>query len=74
MKRIRQLVSADDRVADVLEIGTLHLGPEAILVALTLSFKPDMTVHRLEKTIRELTAAMQQADGRIAYVYVRPAG
>jgi cation diffusion facilitator family transporter len=72
MQRIRRLVDADQRVVSVVEIGTLHLGPEAILVALTLSFKPDMTVHRLGETIRDLTAAMQQADGRIAYVYVRP--
>jgi hypothetical protein len=57
----------------VAEIATLHLGPKAVLVALTISFQPSMTLQDLRRAIRELTAAMKQADGRIAYVYVRPA-
>lgn len=72
MERIRQIVDADARVTRVVDVGTLHLGPEAILVALTLSFKPDTTMHGLGDAIDELTRAMQRADGRIAYVYVRP--
>jgi divalent metal cation (Fe/Co/Zn/Cd) transporter len=70
---IRRLLDADPRVVRVGEIATLHLGPQAVLVAATLSFKADMTMAGLREAIRELTAAMQRADGRIAYVYIRPA-
>ncbi len=73
MAEIKRLLSADDRIAQVVEIATLHLGPKAVLVALTLSFQSSMTLDDLRQAIRELTAAMKQADGRIAYVYVRPA-
>jgi hypothetical protein len=44
-----------------------------VLVALTLSFRSEMTLTDLRGAIREITVALQQADGRIAYVYVRPA-
>jgi cation diffusion facilitator family transporter len=73
MAEITRLLSADARIEKVVEIATLHLGPKAVLVALTLSFQPSMTLADLRRAIRELTAAMKQADGRIAYVYVRPA-
>jgi cation diffusion facilitator family transporter len=73
MAEIKRLLSADARIERVAEIATLHLGPKAVLVALTISFQPSMTLEDLRRAIRELTAAMKQADGRIAYVYVRPA-
>jgi len=73
MTEIKRLLSADARIENVVEIATLHLGPQAVLVALTLSFQSSMTLEDLRRAIRELTAAMKQADGRIAYVYVRPA-
>jgi cation diffusion facilitator family transporter len=73
MAEITRLLSADARIEKVVEIATLHLGPKAVLVALTLSFQPSMTLADLRRAIRELTAAMKQADERIAYVYVRPA-
>ena len=73
MAEIKRLLGADARIVNVVEIATLHLGPKAVLVALTLSFQSSMTLEDLRRAIRELTAAMKQADGRIAYVYVRPA-
>jgi cation diffusion facilitator family transporter len=69
---LKQVIEADDRIVEILDIATLHLGPRSILVALTLSFRPDMTVAGLGDAIRDLTEAMQKADGRVAYLYVRP--
>ncbi len=74
MERIRRLLNADSRIVNVIEVGTLHLGPEAILVALTVSFKQEMTMQHLRETIDELARAMQQEDNRITYVYIRPSG
>jgi cation diffusion facilitator family transporter len=73
MVEIKQLLSAEPRIERVVDVATLHLGPKAILVALTLSFTSDMTLTDLRRAIRELTAALKQTDPRIAYVYVRPA-
>ena len=54
------------------EVATLHLGPGAILVALTLSFRRDSTTDIIEDAIRDVTEALQEADERVVYVYVRP--
>lgn len=70
---LRDILHADGRVADIVEIATLHLGPRSVLVALTVNFQPDLTVGDLRRAIGDITAAMQQADGRVASVYVRPA-
>ncbi len=72
MERLKAVLTADCRIVEVREIATLHLGPQAILVALTLRYPPDMTVAALGDALREITEALQAADGRIAFVYVRP--
>jgi cation diffusion facilitator family transporter len=72
MEDIRRLLDADGRVVNVHDVATLHLGPRSILVALTITFHSDLTLEALRDAIRELTAAMQKADERITYVYVRP--
>ena len=60
-----------DRTVD--EVATLHLGPDKILVALTLSFKRALSTETLRAAIKDLTADLRKADRRVAYVYVRPA-
>jgi divalent metal cation (Fe/Co/Zn/Cd) transporter len=72
MERLQTVLRADPRIIEIVEIATLHLGPRAILVALTLSFQPDMSVAGLGEAIGELTDAMHRADGRVTYVSDRP--
>ena len=72
MERLKVALARIDCITDIEEVATLHLGPASILVALTLSFRRDSTTEMLEKAIREITQALQEADERIAYVYVRP--
>ena len=52
--------------------ATLDLGPDKILVALTLAFRRDSTTDMIEEAIREVTEALRKADERVVYVYVRP--
>jgi cation diffusion facilitator family transporter len=73
MAEIKRLLNDDVRIEKVDDIATLHLGPKKVLVALTLSFRSETTLADLRAAIREITIALQQADARIAYVYVRPA-
>jgi len=72
MERLKEILARGDCITSVEEIATLHLGPGAILVALTLSFRHDATVDRLNAAIHEMTSGLQSADERIAYVFVRP--
>jgi cation diffusion facilitator family transporter len=73
MADIKRLLSDDDRIERVVDIATLHLGPKSVLVALTVSFRSQLSLTDVRHAIRDLTSALRQADARITYVYVRPA-
>ena len=70
--QLKETVAAIHCITELREIATLHLGPGSILVALTLSFRPQSTADSVNAAVRELTACLKSADGRVAYVYVRP--
>lgn len=72
MDRLKAALAAIDCITELDEIATLHLGPGEILVALTLAFRPDATSEVINTAIFEITRCLQETDGRIAYVYVRP--
>ncbi|HZZ31142.1 MAG TPA: cation diffusion facilitator family transporter [Phenylobacterium sp.] len=72
MARMKQTLDGITCITRLDEIATLHLGPGAILVALTLAFRPKATSTTINAAILEITQSLQAADGRVAYVYVRP--
>jgi len=72
MERLKEALARVDCITGLEEVATLHLGPGAILVALTIAFRRDSTTSMLEDEIREITQVLQKADERIVYVYVRP--
>ena len=74
MERLKETLDAIPCITQLDEIATLHLGPGAILVALTLAFRPKATSASISAAIAEITQCLQATDGRVAYVYVRPAG
>ncbi len=51
------------------EVKTLHLGPQRILVALTLEMSKSLAAS--ERDLGELSAQIQSVDGRITYIYFR---
>ncbi|HEY2358857.1 MAG TPA: cation diffusion facilitator family transporter [Phenylobacterium sp.] len=72
MERLEETLGKINCITELKEIATLHLGPGAILVALTLAFRPKSTTEAVNTAIFEITRCLQATDGRIAYVYVRP--
>ena len=74
MERLKDTLAHIDCITELEEIATLHLGPGAILVALTLALRPRSTAEAVNTAIFEITRCLLETDGRIAYVYVRPAG
>jgi cation diffusion facilitator family transporter len=65
MERLKEALARVDCITDLEEVATLHLGPGAILVALTIAFRRDSTTSMLEDEIREITQVLQKADERI---------
>ena len=72
LDHIQRRVRADSRIARVAEIATLHLGPTSVLVALTVAFKPSLTLTDLRAAIRDLTMGPKEVEGRNPHVYLRP--
>ena len=67
---IRRAVDDQDDVNGQAQIATLQLGPEGILVAVTLDLKDERP--DLERVTAEITARVREVDQRIARVYFRP--
>lgn len=64
---VREALDGDE--AEVAEVATLQLGPESILVAVTLDMRDPA---RVERAARELTQRVRAADPRVFRVYFRP--
>lgn len=72
LAEIRRVFDGDDRVREVCEIQSMHLGPQDILVAATLDFRDDLTAPQLEQAADELTGRLRTAEPRITRVFIRP--
>lgn len=73
LEKLRERLRREGRIAEIIDITTLQLGPGSILVALTLRFRGAQDAPAVADTISAITKALREVDGRIAYVYVRPA-
>jgi hypothetical protein len=72
IEELHRALAADSRIIQIDEIATMHLGPQAILMALTLRFRSDLSIPAMDDAIREITFALQAVEKRVAYVYIRP--
>jgi cation diffusion facilitator family transporter len=72
MERLKEALARIDCITKLEDVATLHLGPGAILVALTLTFRRNSTTDTIDGAIRQITKDLKNADERIVYVYVRP--
>jgi len=70
--RIRDVLETDPRVAEIPEVLTAHLGPQEILVGLTLRLQDSLSRQELEAALDELIARIRQTDPRITRVFMRP--
>ena len=71
--QVRAVIDADERVIDLDEVLSLHLGPQAILFVASVRFREDLSGKEIQRAARELTAAIQTADPRITRAFLKPA-
>jgi cation diffusion facilitator family transporter len=69
---VRRILEADPGVEFIDEVLTLHLGPESILVGVTLEFRDGLTGDELQTSAQELSDAVQASDPRICRIFLRP--
>ena len=70
VREIRNIAGSQASVEHVNEVLTLHLGPEFLLVNLSVDFNNDCSADEVEKAIAAMDTAMKQAHPVIKKVFV----
>jgi cation diffusion facilitator family transporter len=71
---VRQILERDERVKRVIEVLSIHLGPQEILVGVTIDFRDDLPGGALERAADELSDRVQHAQPSITRLFLRPGG
>ncbi len=69
---VRRILESDPRVEVVEEVLSLHLGPESILVGVTLEFADGLTGEEIQAAAQDLSDQVQDSDDRIGRIFLRP--
>lgn len=67
---VNDVVSADPAVVEARPPATVHLGPEQVLVALDVRFRPELTTQALAAAVRRLERAIQEAQPQVTRVMI----
>ena len=71
-KEIMAAVTGDPDVERVNGMTTVHLGPDQIVVALSLEFKDDRSTADIEDCVERIEARLKQRRSDIASVFIKP--
>ncbi len=72
LKAARSILETHPDVVAVYEILSMHLGPEEILLAITLDMRDDLPGGRLEAAAADISSRIEQAHPAITRVFLRP--
>ncbi|MGH7297936.1 MAG: cation diffusion facilitator family transporter, partial [Polyangiaceae bacterium] len=68
--QVLELTRGIDGVADVTQMLTLHLGPEVVLLALKIAFRPTLTVREVEDVTNRIEEAIRGAMPRMRKIFI----
>jgi divalent metal cation (Fe/Co/Zn/Cd) transporter len=71
-EKVGAVLAGDPRVKAAPEILTMHLGPQSILVAVSIDFDDAMKSAEIEQAARDLSAAVRAAHPALSHVYLKP--
>jgi cation diffusion facilitator family transporter len=71
VEEVRQMLAADPRIDTVAEVLSMHLGPQEILLGVTLDFHDDLTAGEIEDAADDFAVRIRAIDARITRVFVR---
>lgn len=67
---IRRLANKHDEIEHVNEILTLHMGPEYILVNLSVDFKNTISADTVEQTVQQLDRKIKRSHPLVKRVFI----
>jgi cation diffusion facilitator family transporter len=71
VESVREMLAADPRVDTVAEVLSMHLGPQEILLGVTLDFHDALTAGEIEDAADDFAVRIREIDARITRVFVR---
>lgn len=70
--RLRGIIASVPEVQGVNGIRTLQLGPDQVLLAASVDFRDDLTVHGVEGAVSRIEKLVKAADPSVQNVLIRP--
>ena len=67
---IRKVLDTDARILSVNEVATLHMGPDYIVVTISVDFIDALPAEKIEADVTRLTRMIKQTDPRIQRVFI----
>ena len=67
---IRATLNIDERILTVNEVATLHMGPEFIVVTVSVDFIDALSARKVEKAVTHLTRSIKSVDPRVKRVFI----
>jgi divalent metal cation (Fe/Co/Zn/Cd) transporter len=68
--KIRELLNADERILEINEVATLHMGPDFIVAAVSVDFIDGMPAEQLEASVTDNNGRIKAIDPRIRRVFI----
>jgi divalent metal cation (Fe/Co/Zn/Cd) transporter len=68
----RETIAKDPRVARVVELLTMHLGPAEVLLAMTLDFRDGLPREDVQAAVDDLTEQLRREHPEITRIFLRP--
>jgi len=67
---IRATLNTDERISTVNEVATLHMGPEFIVVTVSVDFIDALSARKVEKAVTQLNRSIKAVDPRVKRVFI----
>ena len=72
LERVRRVCSEEEAVASLIRTRGIHLGPDEVLLALDVRFRPDLDGEGVARAVDRLEDALRKAEPRLARILVEP--
>ena len=69
---IRTLAEKDGAVAEVIDLLTMHFGPQEILLNLRLRFRAGMTTEEMGEVVDRLEKAIRERHPEVKLIFIEP--
>jgi len=73
VKRVGEIIQADPSVERIGDLLTMQLGPDQVLLNVSIKFRPGMNVEQLESTIGRIKQHIHKQEPMIERIFIEAA-